>query len=202
MEIVTFVELIGKIKGTEETDLHIDRLIDYIYGIMRQYPESDSRSMVHGYQNHNMGDHLNDPELKFLMDFIYDQFEEYLRAHGPTKKYYWAINNLWPNVTPPGGFNRLHQHSGCQFSGIFYLQGAPEAGELLLYNPMNTSNLVLNYTDVCPRQSLSHSVYPIRNTGAFFSSSLAHRVDINNSSSDRISISFNIAISEFLPASQ
>ncbi|AMO43052.1 phytanoyl-CoA-dioxygenase [Cyanophage S-RIM32] len=202
MEILTFVELIGRFKGTEDTNNNINHLIEYIYRLQENEPAGDNRSLVNGWQNHKLlTDHEYDNEVQYLIRFITEQFESYLKSYGPTKQYYWGINNLWTNVTPPGGFNRVHMHTGCQFSGIFYLKGSPDAGELILYNPMNTSNLALNYVDLCPRQQMCYSIAPIRNTGAFFSSGLHHRVDINNSKEDRISISFNIRVNDFLPPS-
>lgn len=201
MEIITFTENIGKFVGTEDFEAHIDYLIDYFYKMKENHPVSDSISVRRGWQNHNlMTEYINEKEIHYLLWYINQQFETYFASYNPSKEYFWSVNNMWVNILPKGGYNRVHRHTGCQFSGIVYLQGDEDSGELTIFNPMNTKNISQNFTGFQEERTCYH-IPPLRNTGVFFSSSLDHRVDMNNSDLDRISVAFNIRINDFPPAS-
>ena len=107
---------------------------------------------------------------------------------------------MFCNINPPGTSNIIHDHSGSHFSGVYWLQGPINSGDLMIMSPFRSS--FLNHTNfagkaVKQRRGVekNHSsirLRPCEGSGTFFNSSLVHFTDINRSDSDRISIAFNI----------
>jgi uncharacterized protein (TIGR02466 family) len=196
MEIRTFVEPIAYWKGPEDSD-HIDILIDYFYKLKEQNPDTKCNSSRHGWQMHDLTA-IKDEEMSWLGRMILDKFMLFLEEFKPTTIYYATLSNLFVNIQPPGAFNVSHTHPGCQFSGVFYLQGGEDCGNLTVFNPMAVSALSENFGGF-PNVEGGMIFPPVPNTGVFFSSKIIHHVDINRSDHDRISVAFNIRINDFKP---
>lgn len=200
MEIRTFVEPVAWWKGDED-DWYINWLLEYFYTIKEQDPEGDSFSVRNGWQLHDL--HLDkyghDKQIKFLHEFLLNKFMAYLKAFEPTITYYASLNSLFVNILPPGGYNVTHNHPGCQFSGVFYLQGGENCGNLTVFNPMAISSLGQNFSGF-PKIQPTMIFPPEPNRGVFFSNNLLHNVDVNRSDHDRVSLAFNIRINDFKPS--
>ncbi|CAF34296.1 Phytanoyl-CoA-Dioxygenase [Synechococcus phage S-PM2] len=196
MEILKFSENIGSF---EADDTKIDDLVSYFYQLKEDNQQQKLVSVRKGWQMHDL--HFRkEPEVKYLNEMLSSNFWKYFMTYEPKKQLHFTITNLFVNILPPGGYNVIHEHLGCQFSGVYYLQSDPiHSGDLILYNPMPSAQSLVDFPgfDHIPNVIRFR---PVRNTGIFFSSRMAHRVDANNSDIDRISLSFNFRINDFMPA--
>jgi uncharacterized protein (TIGR02466 family) len=104
------------------------------------------------------------------------------------------IYNIWLNINPPGGFNTLHDHAGSVFSGVYYVDADEDQGAIV-FERGDSAHYFLpkiekrNYfnSSACGYKSKTSALY-------IFPSWLKHRVEPNNSTRDRISISFNYGV--------
>jgi len=102
-------------------------------------------------------------------------------------------HGAWANINGPGSYNIAHTHPHVDLSGVYYVK-VPEGdcGSITFYDPrevMSYGNVFLNERyiggDNCPR-------FPVEGNMYIFPSALKHSVEQNNTSEDRISISFNL----------
>lgn len=98
-------------------------------------------------------------------------------------------SQVWINVAEPGSFHHLHVHGHSHLTGIFYLAAEDGSGNLMLQNPYLTGIESLFHTNniVCP-------LIPSPGQGYLFASNLPHRVDVNNSGYNQISLCFSIEL--------
>ena len=135
-----------------------------------------------GYQGHA----FNDDELNLLIKGNIPQLE-----HKPIESYQCKS---WVNINGPGSYNGRHSHDpheGTFLSGVFYVKCPEESGNIRFFDPrphIQTAMDMKYYTD----SSNYYWFPPVPNTLMMFPSWLEHDVDINKSTEERISISFNI----------
>ena len=88
----------------------------------------------------------------------------------------------------------IHSHGNSDISGVYYLQTNGADGELAIRNPLNNSNGNLLY--FLTNMSHSEKKMPLK-TGLLmmWPATLEHSTYINQTPTDRISISFNITVS-------
>jgi uncharacterized protein (TIGR02466 family) len=108
------------------------------------------------------------------------------------------IYNSWVNVNPTGGFNAAHTHPRNLFSGCYYLQTPIDCGNLVFYSPLHAKEMIdANYSNVST-VTANHLIYPaIAGRVYIFPAWLQHSVQVNQSSEDRISMSFNVFFENF-----
>lgn len=183
METLTFSEHIGITTGQDD---QIDYLIEVLYKSRSE--EHELRTARNGWQ---VRDVLNTSvTMHNIVPMIYKRVGEYLEVYEPNQEMMFGINNIWGNILPPGGYNIMHDHPGCQLTCVWWLQAEENSGDLLVQNPCPSSRL-RDYSAMRSIDTL-HRIKPERNKMVFFNSQLCHLVDANNSDSDRISISLNI----------
>ena len=100
---------------------------------------------------------------------------------------------IWANISSKGNFNTRHSHPECDISGVYYVKIPEEkSGEICFYDPRQSlsfgNRLVVN------RYVGGNSTfrYPKEGLMFLFPSSFEHMVKPNETSEDRISISFNL----------
>ena len=104
------------------------------------------------------------------------------------------ITGMWGNVLKPGETHQPHTHSNNFLSGVFYIDADNTSG-ITFQDPRPGANVILprKKVDHIDNASLLH--YKAKtNRIIIFPSWLVHRVPINRSTKDRISISFNIQV--------
>lgn len=177
------IHTIGKEKVFEtELDLPINSIIDYGNKLKNdkigQYTGENKRSNRKGFQSfeyfyrlyqrhpHNAFDPIFDQIEKFIIEYFDDRFD-------------YILNNYWVNINSPGSYNELHNHvrpySNTQgVSGTFYV-----------HVPENSGNISFISED--------EELEIISSAGRLilFPSYLDHKVSINLSSENRISVAFN-----------
>ena len=148
---------------------------------MATEPSSD-RSNIGGYQGHGFDDNelysLVERNIPVLLD-------------RPIKKFKFGS---WVNVNGPGCFNERHSHDphgGTFLSGVFYVKCPENCGRIRFYDPrphIQTSPDMKYYNE----GDTYHWISATPNTLIMFPAWLEHDVEINRSTEERISISFNI----------
>lgn len=188
MESITFKEHIGITTGDET---QIDYIIKLLYKSRDRDPNQQIRTVRNGWQ---IRDFLKEsPTIHNIVPLFYSNLSEYLKLYEPTDGIQFNINNIWANILPPGGFNTLHDHPGCQIAAVWWLKAEENSGDILLQNPFPSKRL-RDYRAMRNVHILER-IKPERNKMIFFDSSLMHMVDANNSNADRISISMNFDLS-------
>jgi uncharacterized protein (TIGR02466 family) len=113
-----------------------------------------------------------------------------------------GIQNMWINISKPGGYNINHVHPKSILSGCFYVKTPENCGSIVFTNPIR--DLMCAYMDYwhlmdegklnnSPFSHMEWEISPKENDIVLFPSWLAHHVNDNKSNEDRISISFNFA---------
>jgi uncharacterized protein (TIGR02466 family) len=103
----------------------------------------------------------------------------------------------WLNLNIPGTYHDQHEHFGAILGGVVYLEATSDSGDLLFHDPVKVRTQANVLTKKHRITSNKFNYQIIRSTPSIgkivlFESWITHSVEINNSSSDRISIAFNI----------
>ena len=98
------------------------------------------------------------------------------------------LRSFWMNVNSPGAHNVLHIHPGSVLSGVFWVSCPENCGRLIVRHPNEMVNYYLGPDEL--------SIDPQEGLLVLFPSYLPHLVEPNQSSEDRISISFNLSIKQ------
>ena len=107
---------------------------------------------------------------------------------------------MWFNVNGPFSYNVSHRHPGCELAGVLWIKQTPESGRFVFDN-MDTGYrdaMLLNATDrdYLEEKKMPPEYVPEYTDGTIiiFPAGFSHRVEINETEEDRISLSFNIKI--------
>ena len=195
MELYNFSEHVGI--------YHIDPSIcDEVVPVlldMRDNEPSEGRSNVKGWQKNYL---QFVPEFNDLKAAIMEQFDFYVsKLHemyydmesGGTPRWSISMDNLFANVNGPGSYHVLHNHAGCNYSGVIYLQ-TPDSGE-------PCGNFYLRAPFYSPwmgaMQSETHQDYYAsfeaeKGMGLIFPAYMMHSVGPNMTDGDRIAVSYNM----------
>jgi hypothetical protein len=95
----------------------------------------------------------------------------------------------WANINAPGSRNTFHTHKEDDFSGVLYLQGT-DCGDLRFPNPAN----ILGDCGKTSPFMRDFSFSPQDGDLVLWPSWLAHEVEPNLSTRERINLAFNIRI--------
>ena len=103
-------------------------------------------------------------------------------------------HQAWLNISPPGASNKLHYHANCHFSGVYYVSlKAPECGSIFFRDPRVASRMftspITQHTDFTAEEE---RMRPEEGRMYIFPGWLEHGVEPNQSTEDRVSISFNV----------
>lgn len=107
----------------------------------------------------------------------------------------------WVNISPPGAWNRVHVHPGCHFSGVYYVRTPPGSGHIYFRDPRVAATMLR-----LPVRRENHftaseaSMPPEEGRLYVFPAWLEHGVQPNTGDSDRVGVSFNVLVSEPVPA--
>jgi uncharacterized protein (TIGR02466 family) len=135
---------------------------------------------------------LDNEELKSLRDELLEIVRKYFKTvYAPSDDVDVCITQSWVNSTEPNKYHHVHSHPNSFISGVFYIHSEGEVDKIKFHK--NTYELIrINSTEWNSYNSTSWW-YPV-NTGdvILFPSSLTHEVPQTASSSNRISLAFNV----------
>ena len=101
------------------------------------------------------------------------------------------IDNTWANINDKGAWNTPHLHNGCWYSGVCYIHGDGDEGDL---NMINTDAKVVADHPSLQRHQESIQYQPKTGRLILFPSGAMHMVEPNPTDKDRYSISFNCRV--------
>lgn len=107
---------------------------------------------------------------------------------------------MWANRNGPGDYNRAHIHPNAFLSGAYYVTLPSGAGDIEFYDPVRERTmqaLPLKSQTLLNTQSVEYECE--EGSLVIFPAWLQHAVGANNSSTDRISISFNMFVEQRSP---
>lgn len=131
-----------------------------------------------------------------MLDIINIEVRKFFKLLGYKPDVFVEISS-WLQVNPPGSYFHRHDHYGALASGVFYLQTPFKSGDLSFYNPIEVrkQNSVF-FGPIKEEQNQYNfntvSYPPVKGNLIMFESWLQHSVGLNESTENRISISFNI----------
>jgi len=139
--------------------------------------------------------HLNEHKLDGTFKPVTDKIVEII-YHLPFEPIPDVIDDIsvWANINGKGSYNAIHNHPGCDLSGVYYVK-VPEGdcGNIGFHDPrpvlFGNDFIVDRYVGggIVPRLPIEGNMY-------LFPSSFGHEVGMNNTDGDRISISFNLRV--------
>lgn len=101
----------------------------------------------------------------------------------------FKIKSSWITKTPPGHFTQTHHHQSMMISGVYYHQVPEDSGDIYF----RSSDKLMESSPIFMRAQ-DHYIESTKGRMVLFPSWLDHGVRSNNSTQDRISISFNIVV--------
>lgn len=140
----------------------------------------------------------NDPELKFLADYLINASVEILRGQGyDVDKYVFYLSGLWGQDVKCNGGTNVHVHKNSQISGWFFLE-TPEGGSYpVFFDPrMNKAMIELDYmpnSEVTNATGAVHFNNVRPGTAMFANSWLQHQLTQNNAHAETKSIHFIVS---------
>ena len=175
---------------TDGFDEFKNNLIDYAYKLKEEDPKGFTISSRRGWQSKgfclsDMNDLLHATILRGLSSFPSIKNTTEMRA------------SAWININGPGAYNSLHSHPNTDLSGVMWIKAPKDCGSISFVNPNDhsTYNEIYSYTQEFKDQFFIHHAYwlpPIEGRMIIFPSHLKHEVKENKSNEDRISVSFNV----------
>ena len=171
-----------------------NELIKYAYNLQKQDPVGRHISNRGGWQSPIFK--VND-RSDVLHSFLMKCFTKF-----PTIKESVKIDiESWVNINKPNSYNRKHHHPTCDLAGVLWIKSPKDCGNIVFENPheFQMFTLIESYTEEFKKDNnYYHSWFfsPIEGRLLIFPSHLVHSVDENKSNEDRISVSFNIRLSD------
>ena len=132
--------------------------------------------------------------LKIIIPVISELVDEYKLTSQAD------IVQMWINVNGANSYNVSHRHPGADFSGVLWIKQTPKQGRFIF------DNIDVGYRDATILYNIDSKYleekrmlpewYPSYKNGTvmIFPAMFSHRVEINETQEDRISISFNIKL--------
>ncbi len=156
-------------------------------------------SNVGGWQSNDIFLHENtDNKLKPLFNLIWEELKSIVEQMNLLDQYRLDQNSLqfWININGQYNYNSLHNHPQSFFSGVYYVKVPKESGNVIFHHPNSLMKFwYQQYTKSSTYESHS-SIFVVPEEGKLivFPSWLEHVVESNESKKERISIAFNIAL--------
>ena len=171
-----------------------DELIDYVYKMREKDPVGNTISNRRGWQSSCFS---LENEDDILQNFLTNCLSEF----PPIEKSIKLFVSAWININPPEAFNMKHNHPTSDLSGVLWIKAPQDCGDIIFESPRSfaTHQEIDSYTeDFKKNNNYFHSYYfpPTEGRIIVFPSHLEHFVDFNKSNEDRISVSFNIRLSD------
>ena len=177
---------------TDGFDEFKDDLISQVYKLREQDPKGYNISNRHGWQS--KGFRLSD-----MNNLLHSTILKRLTSFPPIKKTTEMRASAWVNINYPNSYNILHSHPNSHLSGVMWIKSPKDCGVISFDNPNGhqTYTEINSYDQKFNDEYFIHHSYwlpPVEGRMIVFPSHLQHQVNENKSNEDRISISFNITL--------
>jgi len=168
-----------------------NELLARAYELRDRDPRGVSKTNIAGWQSNNTIQQL--PEFAVINRRILQACERIAESQyfipGLT-----FDHQAWVNISPPGSSNQVHYHANCYFSGVYYVSlDAPQCGSIFFRDPRTASRMMpFPATKQTSFTASEVRMPPEPGRLYIFPGWLEHGVEVNQSDSDRVSISFNV----------
>lgn len=133
-------------------------------------------------------------ECPLLKRFVYSSINEFLNELQVTPQYRMInVDESWLNYSKKGMYQEFHMHPEADISGVFYIAGDSNSGDIQFTTPSPTHA----YHGLTHRSSLlrPQATYsPLPGRLLLFPSYLEHMVMANKNEEERISIALNVKL--------
>ena len=182
------------------TGIFIDRIVlnnDKLLNSILKVREMDPKGIVKSNMNnsYHSKDNLQTlPEFREISEAILNKTKIIFEQEKIKTRFF--LGNLWANINSKGGFNDLHTHGNCFFSGVYYVKTPENCGELRFVDPRPQSILVTPNRIEDDNKDNWHRVSFKGEPGqiVIFPYYLPHQVLPNQNEDIRVSLSFNIIL--------
>lgn len=130
-----------------------------------------------------------DYKMQHLYKYIEKHTSEYITAMNPFLKRDLKMHAAWVNITDKGESQEWHTHTDAYISGVYYYQTSGKDGRLGFRNPVPFGSLGLFPVGGV----MLEKEFFIPQNGALilFPGWLEHKVEVNTTDEERITIAFN-----------
>lgn len=207
MKLVDYNEIdlfITKIYTFEFSEYPKDEFIDLSYRL-KETIKSNDKSNIKGYQTPGLETLKLEESDQSVVIKIHNIIKKGAAYISETlgideNKYEFFISSSWLNINYPDSHNVFHHHGNTGYSGVFYIKKLhndidgslefedPRRDGMLWESPRRT---LFEINDLSTNHFHYHTLNGNEGDLYIFPSYLSHRVKENNSSTDRISFSFN-----------
>lgn len=182
------------------SDIDNDKLKEYAYKLKDHNP-SEMLSNINGWQSKDLKTNYLDNfnlEISKLLHIIEENVWVFKKELGLRLNLFLSVSNIWININPKAGFNRPHTHPGAILSGVYYVSANKNPAKIVFKNPS------VNIEHYCPDLFIENyneynsnicGIIPQSGELILFPSWIEHYVEPNINDEDRISIAFNVIIS-------
>ncbi|MBL4740630.1 MAG: 2OG-Fe(II) oxygenase family protein [Sneathiella sp.] len=109
------------------------------------------------------------------------------------------ITGTWANMSPPGSLHKMHSHPNNFLSGVYYVKTHKGSDTINFHDPRPQRDVIKPPVTGLTAENTDQVVITVKNgTILLFPSWLAHSVDANESDEIRISIGFNVMLSDYV----
>lgn len=170
-------------------------VLDLAYKMRDSDPDGVANTNIMGWQSKNILQQLE--EFRELNDRILAM----CRQIGESQNFVPGMeyrHQAWINISPPGASNRIHVHPNSHLSGVYYVSlKAPECGSIFFRDPRTAATMLRPpITKETHFTASEVRMRPEEGRMYVFPSWLEHGVEPNQSDRDRVSMSFNVHVSE------
>ena len=185
---MTEIELFKNIVTKQKLKQNLSYLTKLAFDIEKKQPNNIIKSNMGGFQSKKL-----DPNLisELVKDILY--YGNIFFKHFNYKNELVLLNS-WFNINRYKDSNGDHVHPFSKVSGVFYIKVPANSGDLIFMNP-HPIDCYLNDDCLTEFNKLNSSVFGLpgeENVLYLFPSWFRHRVNMNLSKEERISISFNL----------
>jgi uncharacterized protein (TIGR02466 family) len=157
------------------------------------YPPAPGELLTTFYKDKNFLGKLGDTAL---LNYINNSVRKYFEVIGIDPKCFIEITS-WLQFNQPQSYFVRHDHYGALVSGVLYLEVPENSGDIIFHNPIEARRVSNTFFERVKKEenpyNFSHVKYtPVVGEMLIFESWLQHTVAQNLSTSNRISVSFNI----------
>jgi len=170
-----------------------EELVNEAYSL-KEKSEGRHVSNSGGWQSLDLDLSCLSPQIEKFKTFIEKNTYMFEREYGDLQKEL-IFDNCWFNINPEGSINKTHIHGGSFLSGVLYIQTPDDCGDIV-FSRSSLEEYALASNVPFPSTRCGHSAWKytaMEELCVIFPSWVAHRVEINKSDTDRISLAFNLS---------
>ena len=170
-----------------------DELIDYAYDCKKKDSKGVSISNRGGWQSEGFEIINEDDILQLFLINCLSNFP-FIKESVKLRGYAWI------NINKPGDYNINHVHPTNHLSGVLWIKTPKNCGDIIFDSPyeFQAYQEIESYSNEFKDSfNIDHNYYfnPTEGRMIVFPAHLSHHVQENKSNEDRISVSFNIRLS-------